>query len=93
MGAVPQQQWGSDTRVAAAKAQASQSLGVAESGITVVSVENVRWNNGALGCPQPDMAYTQAIVEGYRIVLEHDGKRHAFHGRTGADPFLCTPAP
>ncbi len=80
---------GPDARVDAAKATLSASLGVDPSAIALVSVENLQWSNGAIGCPKPDMAYTQAIVPGYRIVLEHDGKRYDFHGRDEGDPFLC----
>jgi hypothetical protein len=28
------------------------------------------WNDGSLGCPQPGQMYTQAVVEGFRIVVE-----------------------
>ncbi|MCH9679867.1 MAG: hypothetical protein K0V04_00410 [Deltaproteobacteria bacterium] len=89
VGAVPKDQWATDARVEASRQQLSTKLGAPASDITVVSVENIQWSNGALGCPKPDMAYTQAIVEGYRIVLQHGGTSYAFHGRTGQDPFLC----
>ena len=34
----------------------------------LVSAESVTWPNGALGCPQPGMSYTQAVVDGMRVV-------------------------
>lgn len=89
-GSVPPEQWASDPRVKKSRAQLSASLGVPESSLVVVSVEEVQWGNGAMGCPKPDMSYTQAIVPGYRIVLEHDGKQYSFHGRKDQDPFLCS---
>lgn len=90
VGAVPPEAWPSDPRVAKAKTVLSTAQGVPESSLVVVSVHNVQWNNGAMGCPQPDMSYTQAIVEGYRIVIEYDGTRYSLHGRTGGEPFVCT---
>jgi hypothetical protein len=39
------------------------------SAIEVVKSEAVEWSDGSLGCPQPDMMYTQAIVPGYHVIL------------------------
>ncbi|MEM9462545.1 MAG: hypothetical protein AAGF11_50825 [Myxococcota bacterium] len=89
-GSVPPEQWASDPRVKKSQAQLSASLGVPESSLKVVTVEEVEWNNGAMGCEKPGMSYTQAIVPGYRIVLEHDGKQYSFHGAKDQDPFLCS---
>jgi hypothetical protein len=57
--------------------------------ITVVRVEDVMWSDGSLGCPQPGMSYTQAIVDGYRIELSDGVGFFAYHGAVGRDPFLC----
>lgn len=65
------------------------TLGVDESAIDVVVVEEVVWRDGSIGCPQPGMAYTQALVDGMRIVLAHDGTRYEYHGGGGRDPFYC----
>lgn len=64
-------------------------LGVPRASISVVSHEETEWNDGSLGCPQPGMSYTQALVPGYRIVLRHAGTDYAYHGRTGGAPFYC----
>jgi len=37
--------------------------------IVVVSAEPVRWNDGSLGCPEPGRAYTQSLVDGYRVIV------------------------
>ena len=55
----------------------------------VVVAERVTWPDAALGCPEPDQVYTQALVEGYRIVLAVDGDEVAFHGAEGEPPFRC----
>ena len=60
-----------------------------EEGIVVVLVEDVIWPDGSLGCPQPGMSYTQALVDGYRIVLSDGEAFYAYHGAVGRDPFLC----
>lgn len=59
--------------------------------IVVVSVEEVDWPDGSIGCPRPGMSYTQAIVNGSRIVLSHDGIGYEFHQAGGRDPFYCPP--
>jgi len=33
--------------------------------LAIVRAEAVVWNDGSLGCPEPGMMYTQALVNGY----------------------------
>ncbi len=40
----------------------------------LVSAERATFNDGSLGCPQPGMFYTMAIVEGYRVIFEVEGE-------------------
>jgi hypothetical protein len=63
--------------------------GIDRDGVELVSAERVTWPDGALGCPEPDMMYTQALVDGYRIVLAVDGSEVVFHGADGEAPFRC----
>lgn len=80
----------SDSReITIATADAAERAGVDEEDVTFVTIEMVTWPDGALGCPEPDQMYTQALVEGYRIVLEADGERLVYHGALGEDPFYC----
>jgi hypothetical protein len=37
--------------------------------IEVVRAENVTWNDGSLGCPEPGMSYTMALVDGYHVIV------------------------
>jgi hypothetical protein len=53
---------------------AAQRLGVETDAIVVTRAEAVTWNDGALGCPEPGMFYTQALVDGYWIVVEANGQ-------------------
>ncbi len=41
-----------------------------EAALTLVRAQAVTWSDGSLGCPEPGMSYTQALVEGYWIVLD-----------------------
>ena len=80
----------SDSReVALAIADAAERTGVAAGDIEVVESALVTWPDGSIGCPEPGVVYTQALVDGYRIVLDADGTQLTYHGATGADPFLC----
>ena len=56
--------------------------------IDVVSVQEMTWNNGALGCPQPGQVYTQALVDGLRIVVAVDGTEYDYRV-TGSTVRLC----
>jgi hypothetical protein len=57
--------------------------------VEVVLYEDVVWRDGSLGCPQPDMAYTQALEDGYRIELTDGEIVYHYHGVTNGVPFLC----
>ena len=51
--------------------------------------EAVTWPSGALGCPEPGMAYTQALVPGYHVVFEVDGKSWDYRMNQGGWFKLC----
>jgi hypothetical protein len=76
-------------QVAASIADLAGRLGVDTSSIEVVSVEEVTWRDGSIGCPQPGMSYTQALVNGSRIVLRVSGQDHQYNSGGGRDPFYC----
>lgn len=76
-------------QVEVAMADLAQRLGVAADAIDVVEVEAVTWPDGSLGCPQPDMAYTQVPQDGLRIRLRAGGETYAYHSGGGREPFLC----
>jgi hypothetical protein len=74
----------------AAVADLAATLGVPPSDVTVVSTEEVTWRDGSIGCPQKGMAYTQALVDGYLIILEVDGTQYRYHSSVTGAPFPCT---
>ena len=73
-----------------AKADLVKRLGVEAAQVTVVSSSEVTWPDGSLGCPEPGMNYTQALVPGSRIILEAAGKQYYYHSGGTRPPFLCT---
>jgi len=64
-------------------------LRVEPSEIEVVMAERVTWPDGSLGCPEPGISYTQALVEGSKVVLGHGGRVYLYHAGTDDQPFLC----
>jgi hypothetical protein len=59
--------------VAPVVADAATRLMVAPAAVTLVSIDAVTWNDGSLGCPKPGEMYTQALVDGHRIVVAAAG--------------------
>src|SRR5699024_1891292 len=68
-----------DPEVAEAVADLAEREDIAENDITISEREHVTWPNGALGCPQPGDSYTQALVEGERLVLQAHGQEFDYH--------------
>jgi hypothetical protein len=73
----------------AALTDAARRTGLKQTELEVLSAEAVTWSDGSLGCPQPGMMYTQALVPGYRVRIRAGGNELDYHaGRTGA-PVFC----
>jgi hypothetical protein len=51
-------------------ADASERTGEEPDAIEVVQAAAVTWNDGSLGCPEPGVFYTQALVDGYHVILQ-----------------------
>lgn len=56
---------------------------------TVVTSEAVTFNDGSLGCGSPGQSYTQALVDGMRVVVTADGTTYDYRFDTGNEPKLC----
>jgi hypothetical protein len=69
----------------------AEQLGVEPEEIRLISVEAMEWSDASLGCPQPDMMYTQVITPGYKVVLEAQGERYEYHTDTATNVVLCQP--
>lgn len=72
-------------------AEIAKVAGVPVTEVTIVSAESVTFPDGSLGCPQPGMVYTQALVDGWKIVATAGGTTYDYRG-TGAKFRQCSPA-
>jgi hypothetical protein len=70
-------------------AEVARLAGVTTDQVTVISAEEMTFSDGSLGCPVPGMVYTQALVDGYKIVAEAGGKTYDFRG-SGSTFRQCT---
>jgi hypothetical protein len=50
-------------------ADAARRTGEPAESLEVVTAAAVTWNDGSLGCPEPGQLYTQALVDGYQVVI------------------------
>ena len=77
------------TLLDAALDDAARRTGTARAAIRVVSAAAVTWPDGSIGCPEPGMMYTQALVPGYRIVLQAGSETLNYHARAQGPPVFC----
>ena len=73
----------------AALEAAAHQTGIAISMLKVVAAHAVTWSDGSIGCPQPGMMYTQALVPGYRIRILAGEQDLDYHSSLRGEPFLC----
>lgn len=66
--------------------------GGARSDVEVLKSESVVWNDGSLGCPQPDVMYTQALVDGYQIIFRVGDREYDYHLSADGAMLLCESA-
>jgi hypothetical protein len=76
--------------IASAKADLALRLSVDEAGVELMQVRSVTWGSSAIGCPEADTNYTQAVVPGTLLLLKGMDAVHRYHGREGGDLFYCS---
>ena len=69
----------------------ARRTGVARERLEVLVAEAVTWPDGSLGCPEPGMAYTQALVPGFRVRIRADGPILDYHAGARGRPKFCPP--
>jgi hypothetical protein len=74
-----------------ARRELAQTRDIDPGSIVVAEARHVTWRSGAIGCPKPDMFYTQALVPGTLIVLQVGRKTFAYHASRDGQPFHCPP--
>lgn len=73
----------------AALQQAAEDTGMSPDEFDVVGAAQVTWNDGSLGCPQPGRMYTQALVEGYWVILANEGETFDYRSSMNAEFSRC----
>ncbi len=68
----------------------SENLGLSAESLKLVSTEAVEWPDGCLGVQEEGVMCTQAIVPGFRIILEANGREVEY--RTNEDGTQVRPA-
>jgi len=71
------------------RADLAQRSGVTQEAILVIRDQAVTWSDGSLGCPQPGIFYTQALVPGYWVVLQVGEKQYDYRASQSGYFFLC----
>jgi len=63
--------------------------------VTITSLAQVTWRDGSIGCPQPGMQYSQALVQGQQLILSsrsEPGTSFSYHaGSRGTFSFCESP--
>jgi hypothetical protein len=73
----------------AALDDAARRASVDRASITIISAASVTWSDGSAGCPAPGVMYTQALVPGYRIVLQVGNQMLNYHAGRMGKPTFC----
>jgi len=73
----------------AMRADAARRSGQAAASLVVQPVEEVTWSDGALGCPQPGLVYTQALVPGWRVRIDSGTERLSYHASRRGQWLWC----
>lgn len=75
--------------IAPAREDLARRLDVDPDEIEILVADEVTWPDGSLGCPEPGMSYTQALVDGSQVVLRHGDRVYDYHAGADDIPFLC----
>jgi hypothetical protein len=69
--------------------EAAKLANVQSQELVIVRAEAVVWNDGSLGCPESGMQYTQALINGYWVVIKAAGQTYDFRVDRGGSFRLC----
>ena len=70
----------------------AKHLGVSDTALQVLSSQSVVFNDGSLGCPKPGEQYTQALVDGYQVVLTDGSRKYDYRADQNKRFFRCNKA-
>lgn len=75
----------------AIREDAAQRSGLPLAQVKVGTPQPVTWNDGSLGCAEPDQMYTQALVPGYLIEVQAAGQTLRYHANRRGYWIYCPP--
>lgn len=75
----------------AIRADAAQRTGMAPQALELGTPLRVTWSDGSLGCPMPERMYTQALVPGWRIVVQAGSQHLDYHANLRGTWLYCPP--
>ena len=75
--------------VAAAVSDLGERFGISPENVDVLDARSVTWRDGAVGCPEDGLAYSQAEVPGFLVVLRAGSDSYRYHSAGSNAPFLC----
>ncbi len=81
------------TLLDAVLADAAGRTGVDRGALTLVRAQAATWPSSALGCAQPGHDYTDALVQGYWIVVDADGRQLDYRATERGAFKLCENPP
>ena len=70
-------------------ADAAQRTATEAAAVDVIQAEAVTWNDGSLGCPEPGMFYTQALVDGYQVIVQAGDEELDYRVGAGGGFRIC----
>lgn len=83
-----------DPEITAAIEDLAQHSNTDAEDIEVLRNRQITWRDGSLGCPENGMMYTQALVEGYHLLLDAAGTEYHYHAGADRQYFYCAdPSP
>ena len=74
-------------------ADAATRSGVAVDQLVVGTSLSITWSDSSLGCPEPGQAYTQVILEGYRVSIKAGTTTYDYRGAGMSGFKLCKSVP
>lgn len=88
LGPVPEEVV-SRPQVQEAMSDFAERQGVDVDEVVVAGYAEVTWPDGSLGCPQPGVMYTQALVPGQQLVLQVGDTTASYHAGDGTAFAYC----
>ncbi|MEM7082869.1 MAG: hypothetical protein AAF465_09050 [Pseudomonadota bacterium] len=73
-------------------ASVAEQAGVSADTVQLVRAESTTWRDGSLGCPQPGMAYSQALVDGYWVIYRAGDEEYDLRATRQGTFTRCTGA-